>query len=141
MLISTKGRYALQVMIDLAEHDTGRYIPLKDIAERQEISRKYLEGIMGILSKAGAVNGLHGKGGGYKLTKAPDRYTVGELIKLTEGSLAPVACLECETACRQAAECKTLPLWTGLQEVIDQYLNSITLADLLKQDPGGDYVI
>ena len=142
MMISTKGRYALRVMIDLAEHNTGAYIPLKDIAARQEISQKYLESIVVILSKAGVLSGLHGKGGGYKLNRSPDQYTVGDILKLTEGSLAPVSCLETgESPCRRAAECRTLPMWTKLNEIIKNYLDSVTIADLLVQDSGGDYVI
>ena len=142
MMISTKGRYALRVMIDLAEHNTGAYIPLKDIAARQEISQKYLESIVVILSKAGVLSGLHGKGGGYKLNRSPDQYTVGDILKLTEGSLAPVSCLETgESPCRRAAECRTLPMWTKLNEIIKNYLDSVTIADLLIQDTGGDYVI
>ena len=123
MMISTKGRYALRVMIDLAEHNTGSYIPLKDIAARQEISQKYLESIVVILSKAGVLSGLHGKGGGYKLNRTPDQYTVGDILRLTEGSLAPVSCLETgESPCRRAAECRTLPMWTKLNEIIENYL-------------------
>ena len=142
MMISTKGRYALRVMIDLAEHNNGSYIPLKDIAARQEISQKYLESIVVILSKAGVLSGLHGKGGGYKLNRAPDQYSVGDILKLTEGSLAPVSCLETgEAPCRRAAECRTLPMWTKLHEIIENYLDSVTIADLLVQDSGGDYVI
>lgn len=142
MKISTKGRYALRVMIDLAEHNTGEYIPLKDIAERQDISRKYLESIVVILSKAGVVAGLHGKGGGYKLNREPDQYTVGTILKLTEGSLAPVSCLESgNNPCKRAAECQTLPIWEHLNQLIDDYLESITIADLVSQDSGGNYVI
>lgn len=131
MLISTKGRYALRVMIDLAEHDTGEYIPLNEIAQRQDISEKYLESIISILSKAGYLSGLRGKGGGYRLTKKPSQYTVGGILKLTEGSLAPVACLgETKNICQRAAECKTLPVWEKLDKLIDEYLESITLADI-----------
>ena len=142
MMISTKGRYALRVMIDLADHNTGKYIPLKDIAARQDISQKYLESIVGILSKAGFVSGQHGKGGGYKLARTPDSYTVGSILKLSEGSLAPVSCLEAgENACKQAAECRTLPLWTELYRMIDTFLEGVTLADLANQADGGNYVI
>ena len=137
MLISTKGRYALRVMVDLAEHNTGNYIVLMDIAQRQNISEKYLEGILATLSKGGLVSALRGRGGGYKLTKAPEDYSVGSILKLTEGSLAPVACLE-----RRAAECRTLPLWAKLDKLIDDYLESVSLADLLQGDAGADnYVI
>ena len=114
MLISTKGRYALRVMIDLVEHQSEGYIPLKEIAERQEISEKYLESIIKILVKAKMLDGLRGKGGGYKLTKAPEQYTAGAILRLTEESLAPVACLEDGAApCTRAAECRTLPMWQG----------------------------
>ena len=143
MLISTKGRYALRVMIDLVEHQSEGYVPLKEIAERQEISEKYLESIIKILVKAKLLDGLRGKGGGYKLTKAPEQYTVGSILRLTEESLAPVSCLE-EGAipCSRAAECRTLPLWQGLDKVINEYLDGILLADLVQPDSAGDnYVI
>lgn len=132
MLISTKGRYALRVMLDLAENPYGEFIPLKDITERQGISKKYLEGIMVILSKAGFVEAMHGKGGGYKLSREPREYKVGEILRLTEGTLAPVMCLE-ENAkvCERAEWCKTLPLWTGLNNVIVEYLDNISLEDIL----------
>ena len=111
-MISTKGRYALRVMIDLAEHQTGEYIPLKAIAQRQGISEKYLESILKALVRENLLTGVRGKGGGYRLTRAPETYTVGEILRLTEGSLAPVACLEdrAESCCRMA-ECRTLPMW------------------------------
>lgn len=143
MLISTKGRYALRVMVDLAEHNTGSYIVLMDIAQRQNISEKYLEGILATLSKGGLVSALRGRGGGYKLTKAPEDYSVGSILKLTEGSLAPVACLEHRhSPCERAAECRTLPLWAKLDKLIDDYLESVSLADLLQGDAGADnYVI
>ena len=143
MLISTKGRYALRVMIDLAEHQAEGFIPLKSIAERQEISEKYLESIIKLLVKAKLLNGLRGKGGGYQLTKAPEQYTVGSILRITENSMAPVACLEDgASACPHAAECRTLPLWQGLDKVINDYLNSISLADLMHSDANGyDYII
>ena len=143
MLISTKGRYALRVMIDLVEHQSEGYIPLKEIAERQEISEKYLESIIKILVKAKLLDGLRGKGGGYKLTKAPEQYTAGAILRLTEESLAPVACLEDGAApCTRAAECRTLPMWQGLDKVINEYLDSILLSDLVQPDSAGDnYVI
>ena len=107
MKISTKGRYALRVMIDLAERNDGNYITLKEVSKRQEISEKYLESIISVLSKAGFVTGLRGKGGGYKLSRDPETYTVGSILKLTEGSLAPVACLDSKTVqCGRAAACK-----------------------------------
>ena len=143
MLISTKGRYALRVMIDLAEHQTEGFIPLKVIAERQNISEKYLESIIKLLVKAKLLNGVRGKGGGYKLTKAPEQYTVGSILRLTEESLAPVACLEQgASVCPRMAECRTLPLWQGLGKVINDYLDNITVADLLDSGKSGnDYVI
>lgn len=143
MLISTKGRYALRVMIDLAEHQSEDYVPLKEIAQRQELSEKYLESIIKLLVKANLLRGLRGKGGGYKLTKAPDLYTVGSILRLTEESLAPVSCLEQDAeSCPRMAECRTLPLWKGLDTVINNYLDSVTLADLVQSDTAGDnYVI
>ena len=143
MLISTKGRYALRVMIDLAEHQSEDFIPLKVIAERQEISEKYLESIIKLLVKAKLLNGLRGKGGGYQLTRAPEQYTVGSILRLTEESLAPVACLEDGAAsCPRMASCRTLPLWQGLNKVINDYLDNLTLADLVQSDTAGnDYII
>ena len=143
MLVSTKGRYALRVMADLAEHPSEGYIPLKEIAQRQEISEKYLEAIIKILVKARLVSGVRGKGGGYKLTRAPEQYTVGSILRLTEDSLAPVACLDADAyPCPRAVNCLTLPLWQGLDRVINEYLNGITLADLLQWETrGNDYVI
>lgn len=143
MLISTKGRYALRVMVDLAEHQSDDFIPLKVIAERQGISEKYLESIIKLLVKANLLLGLRGKGGGYKLTKSPELYTVGSILRLTEDTLAPVACLEQGSpACAKMGECRTLPLWQGLDKVINDYLNRITLADLARSyTPGNDYVI
>ena len=143
MLISTKGRYALRVMIDLAEHQSEDFIPLKVIAERQEISEKYLESIIKLLVKAKLLNGLRGKGGGYQLTRAPEQYTVGSILRLTEESLAPGACLEDGAAsCPRMASCRTLPLWQGLNKVINDYLDNVTLADLVQSDTAGnDYII
>ncbi|SMC63730.1 RrF2 family transcriptional regulator [Papillibacter cinnamivorans] len=142
MMVSTKGRYALRVMVDLSEHNTGVYVPLKDIAARQDISPKYLESIMTVLSKAGLVDAVHGKGGGYRLNRAPHEYTVGSILKLTEGTLAPVACLEHKDAhCSRAASCRTLPMWTELDRLIDGYFEGITVGDLAKNISSGDYVI
>lgn len=139
MLISTKGRYALRVLIDLAEHRTDEFISLKGIAERQEISEKYLESIIRMLVKAKVLESLRGKGGGYRLKKGPEQYTVGSILRLTEESLAPVACLE-EGAdvCPKQAQCRTLPLWQGLNQVIQNYLESVTIADLMEQSAAGD---
>ena len=134
MLISSKGRYALRVMLDLAENSKGEFIPLKDITERQAISKKYLESIMVILSKAGFVEAMHGKGGGYKLSKGASEYKVGDILRLTEGTLAPVMCLgEDAKVCEKASNCKTLPLWTGLNNVISDYLDDISLEDVLQK--------
>ena len=141
MIVSTKGRYALRVMIDLAEHQkkqqNGNQLsertPLKEIAERQNISQKYIEAIMTLLSKNGFVDAVHGKGGGYCLNKEPQEYKVGDILRLTEGSLAPVACLEKNAEpCARKNECRTLPLWTKLDELVEGYLDSITIADLMK---------
>ena len=137
MLISTKGRYALRVMVDLAEHAADGFIPLKVIAERQDISEKYLESIIAILSRAGLVEGLRGKGGGYRLTRSSAKYSVGEILRLTEGSLAPVTCLEgAENPCPRAGECTTLPMWQKLDDLINTYLDSVSLSDLLSQTDG-----
>lgn len=143
MLISTKGRYALRVMIDLAEHQADGFIPLKVIAQRQGISEKYLESIIKLLVKDKLLTGIRGKGGGYRLEKAPEEYTVGSILRITEDSMAPVACLEPGAdACTRAAECRTLPMWRGLDKLIRDYFENITLADLMHNEPGEyDYVI
>ena len=143
MLVSTKGRYALRVMIDLAEHQADGFIPLKVIAERQEISEKYLENIIKLLVRAKLLNGVRGKGGGYRLAKAPEQYTVESILHITEDSMAPVSCLDANAdACSRSAECRTLPMWRGLDKLITEYFENITLADLMHNDPGGyDYVI
>lgn len=134
MMVSTKGRYALRVMVDLSQHNSGVYIPLKDIAERQEISHKYLESIMVVLSKAGFVDSLHGKGGGYKLNRSPEDYTVGSILKLTEGSLSSVSCIDSGACtCERSSECYTLPIWSRLNNLIDEFFESITIADLLNE--------
>ena len=142
MLISTKGRYALRVMIDLAEHRSGEFISLKEIAQRQEISEKYLESIIRMLVKAKAVESLRGKGGGYRLTKKPEQYTVGEILRLTEGSLAPVACLDGDCkGCSRSEECPTLDVWKNLDKLINDYLDGVTLDQLVAPNHGYDYVI
>lgn len=142
MKFSTKGRYALRVIIDLAEHNSGKYIPLTDIAARQEISEKYLESIVSVLSKNNYVDSLRGKGGGYRLNRSPDEYTVGSIIKLIEGSLAPVACLEDNAKpCERASECRTVGMWSGLQKLINDYLEGITIGDLIRGDSVADFVI
>ena len=133
-MVSTKGRYALRVIIDLVQQggDT-EFIPLREIAERQEISPKYLEAIVGMLHKNGLVVGLRGKGGGYRLTMDPSEYTIGSILKLTEGSMAPVACLECEdNDCTRSDECLTLPMWKQLDNLIDSYLEHVTVLDLIE---------
>ena len=143
MLISTKGRYSLRVMIDLAEHQADGYIPLRTIAERQDVSEKYLESIVKLLVKTNFLTGLRGKGGGYQLTRTPEQYTIGSILRLTEDSLAPEACLEPGAAsCPRAAQCRTLSLWQGLDKCINEYLDGFTLADLMRSgDAGNDYVI
>jgi len=134
MMISTKGRYALRVLIDMAEHSECERIPLKEIAERQEISQKYIEAIMTLLSKNGFVDGIHGKGGGYKLNRKPEEYKVDEILKITEGTLAPVACLENpDFNCAKKSNCRTIPMWTKLDEIINDYLKSVSIADLMKK--------
>ena len=132
-MISTRGRYALRVLIDLAEHDSGDYIPMKEIAARQGLSRKYLEQIMPILMKDTLVDGMAGKGGGYRLNRPAEEYVVGHILRLTEGDLAPVACLGCEAErCDRADNCKTLPMWEKYNDMTNRYFDSITVADLLK---------
>ena len=132
MKISTKGRYALRLMIDVAVHGGEEFVSLKDVAARQGISMKYLEQIAGLLGKAGFLRSGRGALGGYRLTKAPEEYTLGSILRLTEGNLAPVACLE-EGAhpCDRAARCRTLPVWNRLGQLIGDYLDSVTLRDLL----------
>ena len=128
MLISTRGRYALRVLVDLAEQNTSEYIPLKEIAVRQHISQKYSESIMTLLSKAG----------GYRLSREPADYKIGDVLRLTEGTLAPVSCLECGSdPCERADECRTLPMWIKLDEMINDYLDDISVADLMKQENKG----
>ena len=143
MLVSTKGRYALRILLELAQYDRGRYMPLPLIAEKQDISEKYLESIVSLLAKGGLVEGIRRKGGGYRLRRALQDYSVGEILRLTEGSLAPVACLEQNPVeCRRMAECRTLPMWRKLNTMINDYFDGITLADLVNtSQPGNDYVI
>ena len=145
MKISTKGRYALRMLLDLAEHQNDGFIALKDIAQRQGISKKYLEQIIPVLNRSDVLNANRGYQGGYKLAKSPDKYTVGDILRLTEGSIAPVACLDHEPVdCPRREDCITLPLWKGLNKVITDYLDSVTLQDLLdnqKDMVANDYVI
>ena len=132
MLISTRGRYALRIMLELAQYDQSPYMPLPLIAEKQGISEKYLESIVSLLVKGGLVEGVRGKGGGYRLRRPLQDYSAGEILRLTEGSLAPVSGLEGEeNACPRAGQCHTLPMWTKLEGLINSYLDSVTLADLL----------
>lgn len=133
MMISTRGRYALRVLIDLAEHQNGRHMPMKEVASRQDISLNYIERIMPVLTKAKLVEGIHGKGGGYRLTKAPEQYRVGEILRLTEGDLAPVACIGCEAEeCSRIDQCRTYSMWDKFYAITNEYFDSITLADLMK---------
>ena len=143
MIVSTRGRYALRVMIDIAEHPNETYIPLKSIAARQGISEKYLESIVSMLVKNDFLAALRGKGGGYKLIRRPEEYTVGSILKITEGSFAPVACLEhSPNQCARVAYCKTLPMWEGFQKLAENYFNGITIQDLVNQNNDvDDYVI
>ncbi len=132
MMISTRGRYAIRMMLDLAKNQKDGFVPLKDIAGRQEISKKYMEQIIPELTKAGFLQTSRGTGGGYRLLKEPKDYTVGEILRITEGSMAPVSCLEGkENTCPRREECATLPVWQGLQKVINDYLDGITLQDIL----------
>ena len=134
MIVSTKGRYALRVMVNSAQRSADEYIPLKEIAESEGISQKYLESIMTTLSKAGFVDAVHGKGGGYRLNRRPEEYTVGSILKLTEGSLATVSCTsQGPAACSRSTCCNTLPMWEKLDKMIDEFFEGITLADLLAE--------
>ena len=145
MKISTKGRYALRFLLDLAEHQQAGYISLNEIAKRQDISKKYLEQIIPIFNKTDVLRANRGSQGGYMLAKSPDKYTVGDILRYTEGSLAPVDCAEQDPVeCERSAECVMLPVWQGLSRVINEYLDSITLQDILDQQReryANDYVI
>lgn len=141
-MISTRGRYALRVMIDLAEHGGGDFVPMKEVAARQEISLKYIERIMPLLTKENLVEGQHGKGGGYRLCRPPEDYSVGEILRITEGELAPVACLERGAKpCPRAAECRTLPMWKKYYAMTNEFFDGISIADLMKNGASYDYVI
>ena len=141
-MISTRGRYALRVLIDLAEHNGDRYVPMKDVAARQGLSLKYLERILPTLTKAKLIEGVHGKGGGYRLTRQPEDYTVGEILRLTEGDLAPVSCLAPDAPpCSRAAECRTLKLWKDYYDLTNRYFDGVTVADLVGSDSSDNYVI
>ena len=145
MKVSTKGRYALRMLLDLAEHRQDGYIALKDIAQRQNISKKYLEQIVPVLNRSDILKTNRGYQGGYALAKEPSKYTVGMILRLTEGSLAPVTCVEGEsTGCERSADCMTLPVWQGLYNVVNEYLDSITLQDILDRHRASrmnDYMI
>ena len=143
MLISSRGRYALRVLVDIAEHQSGGYISLKEVAERQEISEKYLEAILKALVKEGILVGLRGKGGGYRLNRAPHQIPVREVLELTEDSLSPVSCLQPGAApCSRASDCRTLSLWQGLDQTIREYLAGYTIGDLMRVGQAGDdYII
>ena len=135
MIVSTKGRYALRVMVNFAQQPADSYIPLKEIAEAEGISQKYLESIMTILSKAGLVDAVHGKGGGYRLNRTPEHYTVGSILKLTEGSLSAVSCTtQGASACSRTECCHAKPMWDKLDAMIDSFFEGITLADLLDKN-------
>lgn len=134
MIVSTKGRYALRVMLCLARQEGAEFVPLKEIAEQEGISQKYLETIMTVLSKAGFVDAVHGKGGGYRLNREPSDYTVGSILKLTEGGLTATSCTtQGPTACSRSSCCETRPLWDKLDRMIDQFFEGITLEDLLNE--------
>lgn len=137
MLISTKGRYSLRVLVDLAEHQgEASFIPLKEIAQRQGISEKYLESIIKLLVTGGVLTGLRGKGGGYRLNMPPSACSVEQVLHLTEGTLAPVSCLEEDASdCPRLADCRTLPIWQGLDQVINDYLSQVSIADLMRPAP------
>lgn len=141
-MISTKGRYALRVMLDLAQHDTDHYIPLEEIAARQGISKKYLEIILKTLVQHKLLKGLRGKGGGYQLTRSPEKYPVGEILELTEGSLATVACLQPDAEpCERTAICTTLPMWRRFDQMVHDFFYNITLNDLLQESPEEQFPI
>lgn len=143
MMVSTKGRYALTVMVDLARNAGDGYVSLADIAEREELSMKYLESIIAILNKGGMLMSLRGKNGGYRLARDPKDYNINEILLLTEGTLAPVNCIMQDGVhCDKAATCSTLPLWAGLDSVIENYLSGITLEDVIngnRKKMLGDY--
>ncbi len=138
MLISTRGRYAIRVIIDLAQNSNGNFIPMKDVAKRQEISLKYLEKILPILTKHKIIEGVHGKGGGYKLGKNINKYKVIDILKLTEGDLAPVTCLKKGEHCKRKSHCKTVFMWNKFYDIINKFFGSITIDDLLNDNKNFD---
>ena len=141
-MISTKGRYSIRVLLDLAEHRSGDFIPMKEVAARQDISLKYIERLMPALKAAGLVESVHGIGGGYRLTREPEDYTLWEILELAEGDLAPVTCLQPDAPVGQrAGECRTLGVWQGYYKLTRDYFTHITLADLMNAPAGDNYVI
>lgn len=135
MKVSTKGRYALRVMVDIAENSKGSLIPIKDIVARQNLPHKYVESIMNTLAKSGLISGQHGKGGGYRLSRLPEEITAGEILRVMEGELTPVSCLgDNAIECPRKEECRTISMWTGLYRLINDYLDGITLAELIRQN-------
>lgn len=141
-MISTKGRYSIRILLDLAQHRSGKYIPMKDVAARQDISLKYIERLTPALRTAGLIESVHGIGGGYRLTRDPEEYTLWEILLLSEGDLAPVSCLQAGAEpCARAAECRTLSVWEGYYKLTKDYFSGITLADLLDTPTADNYVI
>ena len=143
MKISTKGRYALRMLVDLAQHRNSGFVSLRDIARRQNISKKYLEQIIPVFNKSDVLRTNRGAQGGYMLARTPDKYTVGEILRLTEGDLTPVYCAVNPEECERSGDCATLPVWQGLNRVVNEYLDGITLQDLVdrQHEAGDDYVI
>ena len=134
MIVSSRGRYALRVMVDLARCSRDSYTPMKEVADRNDISLKYLEKILPVLTQNGLIDGVHGKGGGYRLTRNPDQYTVGEILRLTEGTLAPVSCVAEDGApCSRGLDCPTLPMWREFDRMTNDYFDGITIQDLVNQ--------
>ena len=139
MKVSTKGRYAIRVMLDLALHNTGEYIPLKDVAKRQGLTVKYLEQIISMLGRAGMVNSLRGNNGGYRLARRPEEYRIGDILRITEGEFDLVPCQESIENCERYETCAAMKFWSGLNEVITEYVDSWTIADLMAEDQNWDY--
>lgn len=139
MKVSTKGRYAIRVMLDLALHNTGEYIPLKDVAARQGLTVKYLEQIISMLGRAGMVTSLRGNNGGYRLSRRPEDYSLGDILRITEGEFELVPCQESYEACDRFESCATVKFWSGLNDVITEYVDSWTVADLMEQDQNWDF--
>lgn len=133
MMISSRGKYALRVIIDLAENAGDGYLPMKDVAARQDISLKYLQNILPAFVQSGLIEGVHGKGGGYRLCRAPEKISVGEVLRLTDGDFAAVTCGEKDAPCKHTADCRTRPLWNQLEKIIDDYLSGVSIADLMKE--------